>query len=125
MIELDNVVSSAQINAIEITPGASGPLLALNFRYPDGSVVAGTLSYTISSTLLSFQGSEPLINGQVSCALLANPSAIGISAQFTITATLSDNSGHVLWDLNIGMNPSQVNLATVQNSNLTVVVQKL
>jgi len=123
-IEFDDSVGWAQIDAIEITPGASGPQLSLNFRYPDGTVVAGTLSYTISSSLLSFQGNEPLVNGQITCALLANPSAIGISAQFTVKATLSDNAGHVLWDLNLGMNPSEVNLATVQNSNLMVVVQK-
>jgi len=124
-IEFDNVVQNPEINAIEILPGSSGPQLSLNFKYPDGTVVAGTLNYTISSTLLSFQGSEPLVNGQVTCALFANPSTIGISTQFTITATLTDSAGHVLWDLNIGMNPSQVNLATVQNSALSVVVQKL
>lgn len=124
-IEFDNVVGDAVINAIEVLPGASGPQLSLNFKYPDGTAVAGTLSYTVSSSLLSFQGNEPLVNGQVSCALLANPSALGISVQFTIKATLEDTAGHVLWQLNLGMNPSQVNLATVQNSNLTVVVQKL
>lgn len=124
-IEFDNVVQNPEINGIEILPGTSGPQLSLNFKYPDGTVVAGTLNYTVSSTLLSFQGREPLVNGQVTCALFANPSTIGISTQFTITATLTDSAGHVLWDLNIGMNPSQVNLATVQNSALSVVVQKL
>jgi hypothetical protein len=124
VIEFDNVVSDALINAIEILPGASGPQLALTFKYPDGTAVAGKLSYTVSSSLLSFQGSEPLVNGQVSCALLANPSALGISVQFTVKASLTDTAGHVLWQLNLGMNPSQVNLATVQNSNLTVVLQK-
>jgi hypothetical protein len=124
-IEFDNVARDAQIQAIEILPGASGPQLSLSFKYPDGTAVAGTLSYTVSSSLLSFQGSEPLVNGQVSCALLANPSALGISLQFTVKATLEDSAGHVLWQLNLGMNPSQVNLATVQNSSMTVVLQKL
>ena len=125
IIEFDNIVAAAKIDAIEILPGTSGPQLSLIFRYPDGTAVAGTLTYTVSSTLLTFQGSEPLVNGQVNCALLANPSALGISIQFTINATLNDSAGHTLWQLNMGMNPAQVNLATVQSSALSVVVQKL
>jgi hypothetical protein len=97
----------------------------MNFRYPDGTPVAGKLNYTISSTLLSFSGTEALSNGEVNCALIANPSAIGISMEFTITATLLDTAGHQLWNLTMGMNPSKVNLASVQGSVLTVVVQKL
>lgn len=124
-IELDNVVGDAKIDAIEVTAGASGPQLSLSFKYPDGTAVAGTLTYTVSSSLLSFQGSEPLINGQVSCALIANPSALGISIQFTLDAELHDSAGHELWHVNMGLNPSQVNLATVQDSTLTVVVQKM
>jgi hypothetical protein len=124
-IEFDDVVASAKIDAIEILPGASGPQVTLNFKYPDGTPVVGKVSYTISSTLLTFNGSEPLVNGQLNCALLANPSALGISMDFTVNASLTDAAGNVLWHVNVGMNPSQVNLATVQNSNLTVVVQKL
>jgi hypothetical protein len=124
-IEFDDIVASAKIDAIEILPGASGPQITLNFKYPDGTPVAGKLSYTISSTLLTFNGSEPLVNGQLNCALLANPSALGISVDFTVNASLTDAAGNVLWHVNVGMNPSQVNLATVQNSDLTVVVQKL
>jgi Malectin domain len=124
-LDFINVVQSAKINAIEILPGTSGPQLTLNFRYPDGTPVVGNLSYTVSSSLLSFKGTEALANGQVNCALFANPSTLGLSMQFTVKATLADSAGHVLWDVNLGMNPSQVNLASVQNSNLLVVVQKL
>lgn len=124
-IEFDSVVDVAKIFAIEILPGNSGPALSMNFQYPDGTPVAGSLTYTISSTLLSFSGKAPLVNGQVRCALVANPSAMGISMQFTITATLADSAGHPLWTLNMGMNPSQLNLAAVQQSMLTVVVQKM
>jgi hypothetical protein len=124
-IEFDNVVDVAKIFAIEILPGNSGPGLSMNFQYPDGMPVAGSLTYTISSSLLSFSGNAPLVNGQVRCALLANPSAMGISMQFTITATLADSAGHSLWTLNMGMNPSQLNLAAVQQSMLTVVVQRM
>jgi Malectin domain len=124
-IEFDNIVDAAKIFAIEVLPGNSGPTLAMNFQYPDGTPVAGSLTYTISSSLLSFSGDAPLVNGQVRCALLANPSAMGISMQFTITATLTDSTGHSLWALNMGMNPSQLNLAAVQQSMLTVVVQKM
>ena len=124
-IEFDNVVDVAKIFAIEILPGSSGPALSMNFQYPDGTPVAGSLAYTISSSLLSFSGNAPLVNGQVRCALLANPSAMGISMQFTMSATLTDSAGHSLWTLNMGMNPSQLNLAAVQQSMLTVVVQKM
>jgi len=113
------------VNAIEVLPGVSGPQVSLSFKYPDGTAVAGKLAYTVSSSALGFSGTEPLVNGQFNCALLANPSALGISEQFTIKVTLSDNAGNVLWNFTIAMNPSQVNLATVQNSTITVVVQKL
>lgn len=124
-IEFDNVAGMAKINAIEILPGPSGPMMSMNFQYPDGTPVAGTLTYTIASSLLSFSGSAPLVNGQTHCALLANPSAMGISLQFTVTATLTDSAGHTLWNLSMGMNPSQLQMAAIQQSTLTVVVQKM
>jgi hypothetical protein len=124
-IEFDNVEEKAKIFAIEVLEGTSGPQLSLSFKYPDGTPVVGKLNYTVSSSLLSFTGSEPLVNGQVSCALIANPSSLGISVQFTINASLADSAGHQLWSLNMDLNPSQVNLATVQDSTLTVVVQKM
>jgi malectin (di-glucose binding ER protein) len=49
-VELDNVVGGAKCSAIEILPvtaGPSGPPLSLNFKYPDGTPVAGTLPYTV------------------------------------------------------------------------------
>ncbi len=115
-----------KISAIEILPlPATSPVLVLNFKYPDGTPVAGTINYSISSSLLSFQGSAPLINGQAQCVLFSNPSALGISAQFTVNLNLTDNVGHQLWQLNLGMNPAQVNLGAIQTSSLNVVVQKL
>jgi hypothetical protein len=124
-IEFDNVTDKAKVFAIEVLQGNSGPQLTLNFKYPDGTPVVGVLNYSVTSTLLGFSGSEPLVHGQATCALIANPSSLGISMQFTIKASLADNEGHQLWSLNMGMNPSQVNLATVQDSTLTVVVQKM
>ncbi|HEY2460051.1 MAG TPA: malectin [Candidatus Acidoferrum sp.] len=125
-IEFDDEVQNAEINAIEILPTASsGPQLSLNFKYPDGTPVAGTLAYTVTSTLLTFQGSEPLTNGQVSAALFASPSALGISAQFQVKLSLKDTAGRTLWELNVGMNPADVNLAAVLNSALSVTVQKM
>jgi hypothetical protein len=117
-----------KISAIEILPvasGTSGPPLTLNFKYPDGTPVAGTINYSISSSLLSFQGSAPLINGQAQCVLFSNPSALGISAQFTVNLNLTDSVGHQLWQVNLGMNPAQVNLGAIQTSSLNFVVQKL
>src|SRR5260370_26007490 len=43
-IEFDNLAQTAKVNAIEILPGVSGPSLLLNFKYPDGTPVAGTLA---------------------------------------------------------------------------------
>ena len=127
-IEFDNVVQNAKVDAIEILPvaaGPSGPPLTLNFKYPDGTSVAGTLAYTVSSSLLSFQGSAALNNGQAQCVIYANPSALGISAQFTVNLSLTDTAGHTLWQLTVAMDPSQVNLGAVQSSALNVVVQKI
>jgi len=124
-IEFDNVVETAKVEAIEILPGASGPSLLLNFKYPDGTPVVGTLGYSVSSTLLSFQGSSPLNNGQAQCVIFANPSAMGISAQFHVDLNLTDTAGHILWAFSVGMNPAQVNLGGVQSSALNVVVQKM
>jgi hypothetical protein len=124
-IEFDNFVQTAKIDAIEILPVPAGPSLLLNFTYPDGTPVPGNLAYTISSSLLSFQGSSPLTNGQAKCIIYANPSALGISAQFTVNLSLTDIAGHTLWQLTVAMDPSQVNLGAVQISALNVTVQKL
>jgi hypothetical protein len=124
-IEFDNVIQKAKVDGIEILPVTSGPPLALNFKYPDGTPVAGTLAYAVSSSLLSFQGSAVLNNGQAQCVIFANPSALGISAQFTVNLSLTDTAGHSLWQLTVAMDPSQVNLGAVQSSALNVVVQKL
>jgi len=125
-IEFDNSVQNAKVDGIEILPLSSqSPLLNLKFNYPDGTPVPGTLNYSISSSLLSFQGSAPLTNGQAQCVLLSNPSAMGISAQFTVNLNLTDSAGHQLWQLSLGMNPAQVNLGAIQTTSLNVVVQKL
>jgi hypothetical protein len=124
-IEFDNVVDEAKVQAIEILPGTSGPLLTMSFKYPDGTPVVGTLNYAVTSSLLSFQGSQALTNGTAQSALFANPSSLGISAQFTVNLSLTDSAGHVLWQMSVGMNPASVNLAAVQNSALSVTVQKL
>ena len=123
-IEFDNVVSFARVFAIEVLPGSSGPALTLNFKYPDGTPVVGTLTYAVTSSLLSFQGSQPLTSGSAQCVLFANPSALGISAQFQVTLSLADSSGNVLWQMTLGMDPAQVNLGAVQSSELDVIVQK-
>lgn len=125
IIEFDNVVGSAKVDAIEILPLASSePSLALSFVYPDGTPVAGALAYTITSALLSFQGSVPLSNGKATCLLLTSPSALGINAQFQVALSLTDTAGHTLWQLMLGLNPAEVNLAGIQTSALNVVVHK-
>jgi len=125
-IEFDNVVSSARINAIEILPVSNtAPTLSLNFLYPDGTAVAGNLSYTITSNLLSFRGSVPLVNGRAQSTLLTSPAVLGLNVGFQVNLSLTDTAGNVLWQFTLGMNPSQINLGAVQSSALTVVVQKL
>jgi hypothetical protein len=124
VIGFTDLISTAVISAIEILPGASGPQMSLSFKYPDGTPVVGTLHYTVSSTALTFQGNVPLADGQASCALFANPSALGLSLEFTLNVNLTDTAGHLLWEMKLGLNPAQVNLAAVQSSNLAVTVQK-
>ncbi|HXJ07683.1 MAG TPA: malectin domain-containing carbohydrate-binding protein [Candidatus Acidoferrum sp.] len=124
-IEFDNLVQTAKVNAIEIIQATLGPPMTLKFQYPDGTAVAGALTYSISSTLLTFQGTQPLVNGQAQCVLLSNPSALGISAQFQVTLSLKDTLGNVLWQMSLGMNPALVNLGTIQSSALNVVVQRI
>jgi len=51
--------------------------------------------------------------------IFANPSAMGISAQFTVNLSLADTAGHTLWQLTVAMNPAQVNIGAVQSSALT------
>lgn len=117
-----------KISAIEIlsaNQALSGPTLTLSFKYPDGTPVAGSLNYTLSSSLLNLKGSQALVNGFAECDLFANPSAMGISAQFTVSLSLTDTSGHTLWQMNLEMNPAEVNLGAVQNSSLNVTVQKM
>ena len=125
-IEFDNVVQNAVVQSIEILPdSSSGPTMTLNFHYPDGTPVSGTINYSVSSSLLSFSGTEALTNGQAQCVLFSNPGSIGISAQFTVSLSLVDSAGHQLWQINLGMNPSGVNFGSVQSSTLNVVVQKV
>jgi len=50
---------------------------------------------------------------------------MGISTQFTVNLSLMDTAGHLLWQLTVAMDPSQVNLGAVQSSALNVVVQKM
>jgi Malectin domain len=124
-IEFDNVVQNAEVSAIEILPGPGGPALSLNFQYPDGTPVAGTLAYVVSSSLTTLKGSTPLTNGQAQAMLFTSPSALGISAQFQVNLSLTDKAGHVLWQLNLGMNPASINLGAVQSSSMNVIVQRL
>lgn len=116
-----------KVDAIEILPAnqaIAGPVLTLNFKYPNGSPVAGVLNYSVTSSLLSFTGSQGLVNGVAQCELFANPSAMGISAQFQVNLSLADSSGNTLWQMTLSMNPAQVNFAAVQSSILNVIVQQ-
>jgi Malectin domain len=130
-IEFDSIADHAKIEAIEILPGtsstsaANGPQLTLNFVYPDNTPVAGTLNYTLSNSLLNVGGNVPLINGQATCTLISAPNALGLVGTFQVNLSLTDSSGHTLWQLSLGMNPSKINFGAVQSSTMNVVIQKL
>src|SRR5215470_17138227 len=129
-IELDNVVQSAEISAIEITQTVSMPPLRLTFVYPDGSAVAGSLNYQVSpvatagTATTGLSGSQPLVSGQATCLLLASPQLLGLAGTLNVSLNLTDTAGHTLWQLAITLNPSTANFLSVQSSTLQVVVQK-
>src|SRR5580658_5352922 len=55
--------SEPDVSAIEILPAnrvVSGPTLTLSFKYPDGTPVVGALTYAVSSSILSFHGTQSL-----------------------------------------------------------------
>jgi len=126
-IEFDNVVNTAKVEAIEILPTglANGPQLILNFKYPDGSPVIGTLNYTIANSTINVGGNVPLVNGQATCSLISAPNVLGLIGSLQANLSLTNNAGHTLWQFSFTINPSTVNFGAVQSSSMNVVVQKL
>jgi hypothetical protein len=55
--------------------------------------------------------------------IFANPSAMGISAQFQVNLSLTDTARHVICQFSICTNPAQVNIGSMQSSAQSVVVQ--
>lgn len=131
-IELDNVPGHdrGKIAAIELISNAPGtstgtqPTLTLDFKYPDGTAVAGTLNYAVSSGAVKLSGAVPLQNGQATCQLFSSPSALGLSGQFNVTLSLTDSANKSLWQITLAMDPTNVSLGSVESSTLNVVVQK-
>lgn len=129
-IELDNVPGHdrGKIAAIEITSnssaGATNPSLTLNFTYPDGTPVQGTLNYAVSSGSVKLSGAVPLQNGQANCMLFSSPSALGLTGQFNVTLSLTDSTSKSLWQITLAMDPTNVSLGSVQSSTLNVTVHK-
>jgi Malectin domain len=124
-IEFDNLVQNPKINAIEIVQTTTAPELKMNFVYPDGSPVAGTLNYQLKSTQLSVGGSAPLLNGAAACYIFSSPSALGLLGTVQVNLNLQDTAGHTLWQINMALDPSSANLTAVLDSSLKIVVQKL
>jgi len=129
-VELDNVPGHdrGKIAAIEITSNATStgtnPSLTLNFTYPDGTPVQGTLNYAVSGGSVKLSGAVPLQNGQASCMLFNSPSALGLSGQFNVTLSLTDSTNKSLWQITLSMDPTNVSLGSVESSTLNVTVQK-
>jgi hypothetical protein len=126
-IELDNVAGHdrGKVTAIEITPNGRSPQLILNFVHPDGTPVIGTLNYTMATSQVKLGGNTPLTNGQATCVLFAAPEIMGLVGQIQLTLSLTDNTGHTLWQIAMSMDPTSVNFGSVQSSSLNVVVQKM
>jgi hypothetical protein len=131
-IELDNVPGHdrGKIGAIEITSNAPStstgaqPSLTLNFKYPDGSAVQGTLNYAVAAGAVKLSGAVPLNNGQATCMLFNSPSALGLTGQFNVTLSLTNTTNKSLWQITLAMDPTNVNLSSVESSTLDVVVTK-
>lgn len=123
-IELDGIVQTAKINAIEITQSLATPELKLNFMYPDGSPVSGTLNYKVSTAAMSMGGNQPLALGQAKCLLIASPKVLGMVGAMQVNLSLTDTAGHSLWQIALSLDPASANFAAVQSSALNVVVQK-
>lgn len=124
-IEVDNIADHGKIAAIEILPSVAAPALTLNFTHPDGTPVAGTLSYTMSNSAVNLGGKVTLINGQATCNIVSAPSVLGLAGQFQVNLSLTDTAGNTLWQVSMALNPSNLNFGAVQSSALNVVVQKI
>ena len=126
-IELDSITQVALINAIEITQSVATPQLNLNFVYPDGTPVAGTLNYNVtsgSSGGTSLSGNQPLNSGHATCLLISSPALLGLMGTLNANLSLTDTAGHTLWAIALTLNPSSANFTAVQSSTLQVIVQK-
>ena len=123
-IEFDSLVNNAKVNAIEITQTVSAPEMKLNFMYPDGTPVTGTLNYNVATTATTMKGTQPLTSGQATCLLVASPSLLGLVGTMTVNLSLTDTAGHTLWQITLALNPASANFTSVQSSSLNVVVQK-
>ena len=126
-IELDSITQLADIDAIEITQSVGMPQLNLNFVYPDGTPVAGSLNYSVTpaSTLgTSLSGNQPLNSGHVTCLLVSSPQLLGLVGAINVNLSLTDTAGHSLWQITLSLNPASANFTAVQSSTLQVVVQK-
>jgi hypothetical protein len=126
-IELDNIPDHdrGKVTAIEITQTQPAPELVMNFAYPDGTPVNGTLSYTMATSALKLGGNAPLVDGQATCVLFAAPQILGLVGQIQLNLTLTDSTGRQLWQIGMTMDPTNINFGSIEKSSLNVTVQKL
>lgn len=124
-IEFDNVKDHSKVTAIEILPEGSSPSLTMKFTHPDGTPVAGTLSYKMSNSFVNLNGNVALVNGEATCNLISTPGVLGLAGQFQVHLTLTNSSGKTLWQITMDMNPANIDFGAVQSSSLNVVVQNI
>src|SRR5262249_54960790 len=113
--------------AIEIVPGsgaAASPQLALNFVYPDGTPVSGTLNYTVTTPQTKLSGNTPLTNGQATAVLYAAPQILGLVGQVQVNLSLTDTGGNVLRQVGMTWDASNPKIKGVKIWVWGVVVKK-
>lgn len=123
-IELDSITQQAEISAIEIIQTLATPQMKLNFIYPDGTPVSGSLNYKVTTSTSSMSGNQPLSSGQATCLLIASPQLLGLVGSMNVNLSLTDTAGHSLWQIALTLNPASANFTAVQSSSLNVIVQK-
>jgi len=116
-IEFDSLVNNAKVNAIEITQTVGAPELKLNFMYPDGTPVSGTLNYNIVTTSSTMGGKQPLASGQATCLLVASPQLLGLVGYDECEPEPYRRRGPLALAITLSLNPATANFTSVQSSS--------
>jgi len=56
--------------------------------------------------------------------MVTSPAVLGLVGQTQVALNLTDSTGNMVWQISICVNPADANLSSVENSTLTVVLNK-